>query len=67
VFLRRRLSISLSEVADEIDDALPVELDGLERWGVGQRMLEARLAGVDGRAAIRAEICPRHAAARCAR
>jgi exodeoxyribonuclease V gamma subunit len=55
-FLRQRLQISLSAAADEIDDALPIELDGLERWGVGQRLLDACLAGVDGRTAIRAEI-----------
>jgi exodeoxyribonuclease V gamma subunit len=33
-----------------------VELDGLQRWGVGQRLLEARLNGVPGRTAILAEI-----------
>jgi exodeoxyribonuclease V gamma subunit len=55
-FLRQRLGISLWGGSDEIDDALPVDLDPLERWGVGQRLLEARLAGVDGNAAIKAEI-----------
>jgi exodeoxyribonuclease V gamma subunit len=55
-FLRQRLRISLGQVEDELDDALPIELDALERWGVGQRLLDACLAGVDGRAAIRAEI-----------
>jgi exodeoxyribonuclease V gamma subunit len=35
---------------------LAVELDGLQRWGVGQRLLEACLAGTDGRTAILAEI-----------
>ena len=33
--------------ADEVEDALPVELDALEEWGVGQRLLDARLAGAD--------------------
>jgi exodeoxyribonuclease V gamma subunit len=55
-FLRQRLGIGLWGGADEIEDALPVELDPLELWGVGQRLLEARLAGVDGNAAIKAEI-----------
>ena len=55
-FLRQRLRISLSQIADEIEDSLPVELDALERWGVGQRLVDACLAGVDGRTAIRAEI-----------
>jgi exodeoxyribonuclease V gamma subunit len=54
-FLRQRLGIILRSSDDEIADGLPVELDGLERWGVGQRLLEARLRGVQGRAAILAE------------
>ncbi len=55
-FLRQRLRIMLMPVRDEIDDALAVELDGLQRWAVGERLLQARLAGVDGHRAIRAEI-----------
>jgi exodeoxyribonuclease V gamma subunit len=54
-FLRRRLGISLRAGADEIEDGLTVELDHLGRWGVGQRLLEARLRGVDGRTASLAE------------
>ena len=44
-FLRQRLGISVGDYNDEIDDALPVELDGLEKWGVGNRLLDGRLAG----------------------
>ncbi len=55
-FLRRRLGISLGDYSDEIEDALPVALDGLEVWGVGQRLLDARLAGVERRTAVLAEI-----------
>ena len=55
-FLRQRLGISLRGGVDEIEDGLPVELDPLEQWGVGQRLLEALLAGVDGNTAIKAEI-----------
>jgi exodeoxyribonuclease V gamma subunit len=55
-FLRRRLDIAAAEYGDEVEDALPVELDGLGVWGVGQRLLEARLAGAEPRAAILAEI-----------
>jgi exodeoxyribonuclease V gamma subunit len=55
-FLRRRLGISVGEYEDEVDDALPVELSGLALWGVGQRVLEARLTGADARAALLAEI-----------
>ena len=43
-FLRQRLGISLGEVDDELDDAIPIELDGLGSWGVGDRLLAARLA-----------------------
>jgi len=44
-FLRRRLGISLASHEDEILDNLPLELDGLEKWGVGDRLLNACLAG----------------------
>ena len=46
----------LGEIDDEVDDALPVALDSLELWDVGQRLLHARLDGLDGNAAIKAEI-----------
>jgi len=55
-FLRQRLGLAVGGAPDEIEDGLPVELDGLELWGVGQRLLDARLAGTDGRTAIKAEI-----------
>lgn len=54
-FLRQRLGVALPERHRELDDALPVELDGLREWEVGQRMLEARLAGVDAATARAAE------------
>jgi exodeoxyribonuclease V gamma subunit len=55
-FLRKRLGIAVADYSDEVRDALPVELDSLEEWGVGQRLLEARLAGAERRTAILAEI-----------
>ena len=55
-FLRRRLGISLRDFTEEVQDGLRIELDGLRRWSVGQRMLEARLAGVARRTAVLAEI-----------
>ena len=45
--LRDRLGINVSEFYDEIEDALPVELDALAKWGVGQRLLDGVLAGAD--------------------
>ena len=55
-FLRQRLGISITGTDDEVLDALPVELDALGRWGVGERLLEQLLAGVEPRAALLAEI-----------
>ena len=66
-FLRQRLGISVGEYADELDDALPVELDAL--GGVGRRAAPARRAarrrGAARRAARRDRA--RDAAARRAR
>ena len=55
-FLRQRLGITVGDYADELDDALPVELDALERWGVGQRLLDGVLGGANIEACIAAEI-----------
>ncbi|HWC26731.1 MAG TPA: hypothetical protein VG474_09120, partial [Solirubrobacteraceae bacterium] len=54
-FLRRRLGIAVAGEDDEIDDALPVELDGLQRWAVGQRVLDEVLRGVPLDEALAAE------------
>jgi exodeoxyribonuclease V gamma subunit len=55
-FLRKRLGIRVSEYSDDVKDALPVELEPLERFDVGERLVKARLSGADRRAAILAEI-----------
>ncbi|MFD2801533.1 exodeoxyribonuclease V subunit gamma, partial [Prauserella oleivorans] len=44
-FLRQRLGVTLPGPADEVDDALPLALDGLTRWEIGTRMLSAAVAG----------------------
>jgi exodeoxyribonuclease V gamma subunit len=54
-FLRQRLGIVITETDDEVADALPVELDKLEEWALGQRLLEARLAGADPQRCVAAE------------
>lgn len=54
-FLRQRLLVSLTEREDDPDDALPLDLDALEAWGVGDRLLRDRLAGIDAPAARRLE------------
>ncbi|HEX6919504.1 MAG TPA: exodeoxyribonuclease V subunit gamma, partial [Actinomycetes bacterium] len=45
-FLRQRLQVALTRGEEEPADALPVELDGLEKWAVGERVLHERLAGL---------------------
>ncbi len=55
-FLRQRLGFSLGDFSEAVEDALPVELDALEAWDIGERLLEARLAGVDLKTAVQAEI-----------
>ena len=55
-FLRDRLGISVSEFFDEVQDELPVELDALAKWGVGQRLLDGVLAGAELDACQQAEI-----------
>jgi exodeoxyribonuclease V gamma subunit len=43
-FLRRRLDVTVNDESEEVTDGLPVELDGLAEWGVGDRMLRDLLA-----------------------
>ena len=54
--LRDRLGISVSEYFDEVADAMPVELDPLGEWAVGQRLLEGVLAGAELKVCMQAEI-----------
>ncbi|ALG84955.1 exodeoxyribonuclease V subunit gamma [Gordonia phthalatica] len=54
-YARQRLGVGLPDDADEHSDELAVNLDGLERWGVGNRFLAALLAGDDPAAAQGAE------------
>ena len=46
-FLAQRLGVRVPTSEDALTDALRAELDPLEKWDVGERMLTARLAGVD--------------------
>lgn len=55
-FLRQRLGISVADYDEDVADALPVELDGLEVWAIGQRLLDGLLAGADLDACVAAEI-----------
>ncbi|MGH3357707.1 MAG: exodeoxyribonuclease V subunit gamma, partial [Nocardioidaceae bacterium] len=54
-FLQRRLGLSSLRDAEESADALAVEIDALQKWAVGDRLLQARLSGVAADVANRAE------------
>ncbi|MHB8659462.1 MAG: exodeoxyribonuclease V subunit gamma [Solirubrobacteraceae bacterium] len=53
--LSGRLGISVRESHDRVRDALPVELDNLEEWAVGQCLLQGLLASAEIEACVRAE------------
>jgi exodeoxyribonuclease V gamma subunit len=55
-FLRQRLGIAVAREDDEPSDALPIELDALEQWSIGQRVLDALLAGADAAQCRAAEL-----------
>ncbi len=55
-FLRQRLGMSVSEGSEDAGESLPIELNALEQWGVGQRLLDSGLAGGGLPASIAAEI-----------
>jgi len=55
-FLRKRLGVAVGDFSDELSDMLPVELDALEQWAVGQRLLEALLAGTPIEDAVEVEV-----------
>ena len=54
-FLRQRLEISTPLAPEELSDAIPVELDNLQLWQVGDHLLREVLAGQDPTAVMTAE------------
>lgn len=54
-FLRSRLRISTPLETDESKDAVPITLDGLEKWDVGNRLVHDVLTGADPQTAMLAE------------
>ena len=44
-FLRGRLDVTVTREADEPTDSMPIALDGLETWHIGDRVLGEVLAG----------------------
>lgn len=55
-FLRQRLQVAVTRGEEEPSDALPIELDNLELWGVGARVLDDRLAGLEPAACMAVEL-----------
>jgi exodeoxyribonuclease V gamma subunit len=54
-FFTSRLGISTPYEADEILDAIPITLDALQKWDVGDRLVRDVLAGADPTVAMTAE------------
>src|SRR5690606_7906754 len=54
-FLRSRLDVSSPLEAEETHDDIPITLDGLDKWKVGERLLTAVLRGAEPRTSLRAE------------
>jgi exodeoxyribonuclease V gamma subunit len=55
-FLRTRLDVSAPLGGEELSDAIPIDLDGLEKWGIGDRILRDLLAGQPPEATCTAEL-----------
>ena len=55
-FCRQRLGMYLPGDDEELSDVFSADLDGLDRWAIGDRMLQSRLAGVEGAALRAAEL-----------
>jgi exodeoxyribonuclease V gamma subunit len=54
-FLRARLDIWLGNRTRDFEDAIPIELSGLERWQIADRVLQAQLGGAGLAACLDAE------------
>ncbi len=55
-FLRARLDVSAPLEAEELSDAIPIDLGGLEKWGIGDRILRDLLSGQSPQATFTAEL-----------
>jgi exodeoxyribonuclease V gamma subunit len=55
-FLRQRLQVGVTWAEEEPSDALPIELNALEVWAVGTRVLADRLKGLDPAACMAVEL-----------
>ncbi len=55
-FLRQRLDVGLPQESDEPTDSIPLDLDALDRWEIGDRMLRRLLAGTSPQVVFDAEL-----------
>jgi exodeoxyribonuclease V gamma subunit len=55
-FLRQRLDVAVSQELDEPDDAMPLQLDPLATWNVGDRLLRRLLNGTSPAVVFDAEL-----------
>ncbi len=55
-FLRERLGVTVSRTAEGGDESIPIEPDGLQRWAIGERFVQARLRGGSAEDARAAEL-----------
>ncbi|MGH3458359.1 exodeoxyribonuclease V subunit gamma [Aeromicrobium sp.] len=46
-FLTQRVGIGLPDEGEEVHDLMPLELDGLARWAIGDRLLQEVARGTD--------------------
>ena len=54
-FLRSRLDVSSPLEAEETHDAIPISLEGLDKWAIGDRLMADVLAGTDPATSVQAE------------
>jgi exodeoxyribonuclease V gamma subunit len=55
-FLRQGLGAGLPAEHDAVEDRMPVELENLDRWALGDRMLRSAIAGQDFESVCNAEL-----------
>jgi exodeoxyribonuclease V gamma subunit len=55
-FLRQRLDVATTWDSDRVGDAIPIDLDGLEKWAVGDRLLRDVMAGGAPESVLTAEL-----------
>jgi exodeoxyribonuclease V gamma subunit len=55
-FLRERLTVSLRSKTRDFEDAIPIELDALDKWQVADRVLQAQLEGASQESCLTAEV-----------